>query len=57
MDPYLEEFDDLVDDLLNSDIDIFKDELDLLAFQHLFDSIYLDGLKNVENINIDNLAA
>ena len=57
MDPYLEEFDDFVDDLLNSDIDIFKDELDLLAFQHLFDSIYLDGLKNVEYKNYNSLAA
>ena len=57
MDPYLEKFDDFVDDLLTSDIDILKGELDLLAFQHLFDSIYLDGLKNVEYKNYDSLAA
>ena len=57
MDPHLEKFDDFVDDLLNSDIDILKGELDLLAFQHLFDSIYLDGLKNVQYKNYDSLAA
>ena len=57
MDPHLEKFDDFVDDLLTSDIDILKGELDLLAFQHLFDSIYLDGLKNVQYKNYDSLAA
>ena len=57
MDPHLEKFDDFVDDLLTSDIDIMKGELDLLAFQYIFESIDLDGLKNFEYKNYDSLAA
>ena len=57
MDPYLENFDDFVDDLLTSDVDIYKVELDLLILQHVFQSIYLDELQNVEYTNNDSLAA
>ncbi len=57
MDPHLENFDDFVDDLLNSDVDIYKVELDLLILQHVFQSIYLDDLQNVEYTNNDSLAA
>ena len=57
MDPYLENFDDFVDDLLTSDVDIYKLELDLLILQHIFQSIYLDDLQNVEYTNNDSLAA
>ena len=57
MDPYLENFDDFVDDLLTSDVDLNKVELDLLIIQHIFQSIYLDELKNVEYTNNDSLAA
>ena len=57
MDPHLENFDDFVDDLLTSDIDIYKLELDLLILQHVFQSIYLDDFQNVEYTNNDALAA
>ena len=57
MDPYLENFDDFVDDLLTSDVDIYKVELDLLILQHIFQSINLDDLQNVEYTNNDSLAA
>ena len=57
MDPHLENFDDFVDDLLTSDIDLLNKELDLLVIQHIFQSIYLDDLKNIEYINNDSLAA
>ena len=57
MDPYLENFHDFVDDLLISDIDILEGELDLLVIQHIFQSIYLEDLKNVEYTNNDSLAA
>ncbi len=57
MDPHLENFDDFVDDLLTSDIDILKEELDVLIIQHIFQSIYLDDLNNVEDTNYDSLAA
>ena len=57
MDPHLENFDDFVDDLLTSDVDIYKVELDLLILQHIFQSINLDDLQNVEYTNNDSLAA
>lgn len=57
MDPHLKNFDEFVDDLLTSDIDILKGELDLLIIQHIFQSIYLDDLKNIESTNNDSLAA
>ena len=57
MDPLLENFDNFVDDLLSSDIDLLEAELDILIIQHIFQSIYLDGLNNFEYINSDSLAA
>ena len=57
MDPHLENFDDFVDDLLTSEVDIYKLELDLLILQHIFQSISLDDLENVEDTNNDSLAA
>ncbi len=57
MDPHLENFDDFVDDLLTSDVDLNKVELDLLIIQHIFQSIYLDELQNIEYTNNDSLAA
>ena len=57
MDPHLKIFDEFVDDLLTSDIDLLKGELDLLIIQHIFQSIYLDDLKNIESTNNDSLAA
>jgi len=57
LDPHLKNFDEFVDDLLTSDIDILKGELDLLIIQHIFQSIYLDDLKNIESTNNDSLAA
>ena len=57
MDPLLENFDDFVDDLLSSDIDLLKSELDLLLIQHIFQSIDLDALKNIKYNNNDTLAA
>jgi len=57
LDPHLINIDEFVDDLLTSDIDILKGELDLLIIQHIFQSIYLDDLKNIESTNNDSLAA
>ena len=49
-------FDDFVDDLLTSDIDLLKGELDLLIMQYLFQSINLESLNNGFEEN-DTLAA
>ena len=57
LDPLLENFDDFVDDLLSSDIDLLKGELGFLIIQHIFQSIDLDGLNNFEYISSDSLAA
>ena len=36
MNPLSETFDEFVDDLLSSDVDLLKGELDFLLIQHLF---------------------
>ena len=57
MNSHLETFDDYVDDLLSSDIDLLKSELDFLLFQHIFESIDLDIMKDSEIQDDDTLAA
>ena len=50
----LEAFNYFVDDLLYSDINLLKNELDILLMQYLFNSIDLNLLKNMyseEDIN------
>ena len=50
-------FDDFVDDLLSSDVNLLKGELDSLLMQHLFNSIDLKIINKNENINDESLAA
>ena len=57
MTPPLDSFDDFIDDLLSSDIDLLKGELDFLLMQHIFQSINLDSLKDTEFMDKDFLAA
>ena len=42
-------FNYFVDDLLSSELNLLKNELDLLLMQYLFNSIDLDLLKNMDN--------
>ena len=45
-------FDDFVDDLLSSDVNLLKGELDFLLIQHLFNSIDLKLInKNETKVN------
>ena len=44
-------FDDFVDDLLSSDVNLLKGELDFLLMQHLFNSI---DLKHINKTEIDD---
>ena len=44
----LESFDYFVDDLLSSEVNLLKNELDFLLMQYLFNSIDLDSLKNID---------
>ena len=57
MDPFLNTFDDYVDDLITSDLNLLKGELDFLIIQHLFNSIDLKVIEEIESQNKDTLAA
>ena len=50
-------FDDFVDDLLSSDVNLLKGELDFLLMQHLFNSIDLKLINKNETIDEVFLAA
>ena len=57
MSPLSDTFDDFVDDLLSSDINLLKGELDLLIMQHLFNSTDLKCINKNEIKNNESLAA
>ena len=57
MNPLSDTFDDFLDDLLSSDVDLLKGELDFLLIQHLFNSIDLKVIKTSEFKDNDSLAA
>ena len=50
-------FDDFVDDLLSSDVNLLKGELDFLLMQHLFNSIDLKLINNTETEDSESLVA
>jgi len=50
-------FDDFVDDLLSSDVDLLKGELDFLVMQHIFNSIDLKRINKTEIKYNESLAA
>ena len=57
MSPFLDTFDDFVDDLLSSDINLLKGELDFLLIQHLFNSVDLQRINKTEIEDNESLAA
>jgi len=50
-------FDDFVDDLLSSDVNLLNGELDFLLMQHLFNSIDLKVINKSEIEDNESLAA
>ena len=52
----LETFDYFVDDLLSSEVNLLKNELDFLLMQYLFNSIDLELLKDMEGLEDINVA-
>ena len=50
-------FDYFVDDLLDSDVDLLKGELDFLLIQHIFNSIDLKNIKTTKFQNNESIAA
>ena len=57
MNLHLDTFDDFVDDLLSSDVNLLKGELDFLLMQHLFNSIDLKLINKNETKADESLAA
>ena len=57
MNPLSDTFDDFVDDLLSSDVNLLKGELDFLLMQHLFNSIDLTVINKNETIDDESIAA
>ena len=57
MNPLSDTFDDFVDDLLSSDVDLLKGELDFLLMQYLFNSTDLNCLNKTEIEDKESLAA
>jgi len=55
--PLSDTFDDFVDDLLSSNINLLKGELDFLLMQHLFNSLDLKLINKTEIENNESLAA
>ena len=54
---FSDSFDDFVDDLLSSDINLLKGELDILLMQHLFNSIDLKKINKTQIDDNESLAA
>ena len=57
MNPLSDTFDDFIDDVLSSDDNLLKGELDLLLIQHLFNSIDLKIINKIEFSDNESLAA
>ena len=57
MNPLSDTFDDFVDDLLSSDVNLLKGELDFLLMQDLFNSIDLKLITKTEIEDNETLAA
>ena len=55
--PLSDTFDDFVDDLISSDVDLLKGELDFLLMQDLFNSIDLKRINKIEIEDNESLAA
>jgi len=55
--PLSDTFDDFVDDLLSSDVNLLKSELDILLMQHLFKSTDLKFVKKTDVDDNESLAA
>ena len=57
MNPLSDTFDDFVDDLLSSDVNLLKSELDILLMQHLFKSTDLKFVNKTDADDNESLAA
>ena len=53
----LDSFDNFVDDIISSEENLLKGELDILLMQYIFNSLELENLKNMDLDSKDLLAA
>ena len=53
----LDSFDNFVDDIISSDENLLKGELDILLMQYIFSSLELENLKDIDLDSKDLLAA
>jgi len=53
----LDTFDDFIDDLISSDVNLLKGELDFLLMQHVFNSIDLRLIRDAKTEDKDSIAA
>ena len=53
----LDSFDNFVDDIISSDENLLKGELDILLMQYIFNSLEFENLKNMDLDYNDLLAA
>ena len=53
----LDSFDNFVDDIISSNDNLLKGELDILLMQYIFNSLELENLKNIDLGSQDLLAA
>ena len=53
----LDSFDIFVDDIISSDENLLKGELDILLMQYIFSSLELENIKNIDLDSKDLLAA
>ena len=53
----LDSFDMFVDDIITTDENLLKCELDILLMQYIFSSLELENLKNIDLDSKDLLAA
>ena len=53
----LDSFDNFVDDIISSDENLLKGELDILLMQYIFNSLELENITNIDLDSKDLLAA
>ena len=57
MNSFLNSFDEFVDDLISSEANLLKGELDFLIMQHLFESIDLESIETNDLQEDESLVA
>ena len=57
MNKEFDSFDNFIDDIISSDVNLLKGELDILLMQYIFNSLELENITNIDLDSKDLLAA